>query len=85
MKHILSLLVATTFAVAQEVNVGVEEEVEVQIVIDHAGLTREEIFLTRTEQDYYVVNDIITKKTIFIDMNKTMEYFMKSLSYYNRQ
>jgi len=51
MKHILSLLVATTFAVAQEVNVEVEEEVEVQIVIDHAGLTREEIFLTRTEQE----------------------------------
>jgi len=65
MKHILSLLVATTFAVAQEVNVGVEEEVEVQIVIDHAGLTREEIFLTRTEQDYYVVNDIITTYTTF--------------------
>ena len=43
MKYILSLLVATTFAVAQEVGVEVEEKVEVQIDIKHAGLTSEEI------------------------------------------
>ena len=82
----LFLLAMTLTVTGQEIEVGVEveEEVGVQKVIEHAGLTREEIFLTRTQQDYYVVNDIITKKTIFIDMNKTMEYFMKSLSYYNR-
>ena len=84
MKYILSLLVATTFAVAQEVGVEVEEKVEVQKVIKHAGLTREEIALVRTEQEHYVVNDIITRQTVFITMDKAMELFVKSLDYYNR-
>ena len=53
-------------------------------MIDHAGLTREEISMSRSGKDYYVVNDIISKQTIFIPMENAMEYFMKSLNYYNR-
>ena len=31
-----------------------------------------------------IVNDIISKQTVFIPMENAMEYFMKSLNYYNR-
>ena len=64
-----------------EVGVKVEEEVKVQKTIEHAGLTREEIALVRTEQEYYVINDIITRQTVFITMDKAMELFVKSVSY----
>lgn len=87
MKKAALFLLATTLAVTgQDIEVGVEveEKVDIQKIIKHAGLTREEISLTRVQQDYYVVNDIISEKTIFIDMNKTMEYFMRSLNYYNK-
>ena len=53
-------------------------------MIDHAGLTREEISMSRSGTDYYIVNDIISKQTVFIPMENAMEYFMKSLNYYNR-
>ena len=53
-------------------------------IIDHAGLTREEISMSRSGKDYYVINDIISKQTVFIPMENAMEYFMKSLNYYNR-
>ena len=81
---ILLLFVQILTAHAQEVGVEVEERVEVQKIIEHAGLTREEIALTRTRQDYYVINDIISEETIFVSLDKTMEYFVKSLEYYNR-
>ena len=53
-------------------------------VIEHAGLTREEVSMSRSGKDYFIVNDIISKETIFIPMGKAMEYFIKSLDYYNR-
>jgi len=85
-KHLLPLLLLATPLQAQEVGVEVEvqEEVEIQKIIEHAGLTREEISLTRTEQDYYVIHDIISKQTIFVTLDKATEYFVKSLDYYNR-
>ena len=76
MKYILSLLVATTFAVAQEVGVEVEEKVEVQKVIKHAGLTREEIALVRTEQEHYVVNDIITRQTVSLQWTRQWSFLL---------
>ena len=86
MKKLLLFGLPAIFAFAQEVEVEVEveEQVEVSEVIEHAGLTREEISLVNTDLDYYIINDIISELTIFIDMDKATEYFIKSLDYYNR-
>jgi hypothetical protein len=53
-------------------------------VIQHAGLTREEIAMSRSGQDYFPIHDIVYKVTVFVPMDKAMEYFLKSLNYYNK-
>jgi len=84
-KHItLLLFVQILIAHAQEVGVEVEEQVEVQKVIEHAGLTREEVAILKVQQDLYVVNDIVSEQTIFVTFDKAMEFFIRSLDYYNR-
>ena len=75
---------ATTCAFAQQVGVEVEEQVEVQQIIEHAGLTREEVALSKVQQELYVIQDIISEQTVFITLDKANEYFVKSLDYYNR-
>ena len=86
MNKYIALLILTNSLIAQEVGVEVQQQVEaeVQKIIKHAGLTREEIALTKTQQDYIVINDIISEQQVFISIDKAMEYFVKSLNYYNR-
>ena len=53
-------------------------------VINHAGLTREEVSMSRSGQDFFHIHDIVYKETVFVRMDKAMEYFLKSLNYYNK-
>jgi hypothetical protein len=53
-------------------------------VINHAGLTREEVSMSRSGQDFFPIHDIVYKETVFVRMDKAMEYFLKSLNYYNK-
>ena len=50
-------------------------------VILHAGLTREEIAMSRSGQEYFPIHDIVYKVTVYVPMDKSMEYFLKSLNY----
>tara|TARA_R100000152_G_C6772605_1_gene199585 strand:+ start:1359 stop:2078 length:720 start_codon:yes stop_codon:yes gene_type:complete len=46
--------------------------------------TREEIFESKSQTEYFIINDIISEKTIYVPLKKADEYFLKSLNYYNR-
>ena len=83
MKKILLSLIITGSVYAEDIPPHAKMK-KPTTVVEHAGLTREEISASRTGKDYYIINDIVSKETIFIPMEKAMEYFIKSLDYYNR-
>jgi len=81
-KILLSILIAGS-AYAEDVPPHAEMKKPTKY-IDHAGLTREEVAMARSDQDYYPVHDIISKQTVFVSIPKAMEYFLKSINYYNK-
>lgn len=52
--------------------------------LDERVLTREEIWKEPAGKEYFPVNDIITKKTLFIPTTGANKAFYQSLNYYNR-
>ena len=52
--------------------------------LDERVLTREEILGEKELKEYYPINDIITKKTLFIPATGANKAFYQSLNYYNR-
>tara|TARA_R100001509_G_scaffold157460_3_gene121592 strand:- start:6456 stop:7208 length:753 start_codon:yes stop_codon:yes gene_type:complete len=52
--------------------------------LDERVLTREEIWEEPKGKEYYPINDIITKKTLFIPVTGANKAFYQSLNYYNR-
>ena len=52
--------------------------------LDDRVLTREEIWSEPTGKEYFPINDIITKKTLFIPKTGANKAFYQSLNYYNR-
>ena len=53
-------------------------------VIQHAGLTREEVAIAQSQEDLFPIHDIVYKETVFVTIDKANEYFLKSLNYYNK-
>ena len=52
--------------------------------LDERVLTREEIWEEKEVKEYYPINDIITKKTLFVPATGANKAFYQSLNYYNR-
>ena len=52
--------------------------------LDERVLTREEMWKEPTGKEYFPINDIITKKTLFIPKSGANKAFYQSLNYYNR-
>ena len=52
--------------------------------LDERVLTREEIWKEPAGKEYFPINDIITKKTLFIPTTGANKAFYQSLNYYNR-
>ena len=83
-KILLSLLIVSTVTANDKKSPAHGVMKKPTKVIKHAGLTREEMATVRSGGDYYIINDIISRETIFIQMSDAMKYFKKSLNYYNR-
>ena len=52
--------------------------------LDERVLTREEMWKEPVGKEYFPINDIITKKTLFIPTTGANKAFYQSLNYYNR-
>ena len=52
--------------------------------LDERVLTREEVWEETEVQEYFPINDIITKKTLFVIKSGANKAFYQSLNYYNR-
>ena len=52
--------------------------------LDERVLTREEMWKEPVGKEYFPINDIITKKTLFIPKSGANKAFYQSLNYYNR-
>ena len=51
--------------------------------LDERVLTREEMWKEPVGKEYFPINDIITKKTLFIPKSGANKAFYQSLNYYN--
>ena len=52
--------------------------------LDERVLTREEVWKETEVKEYFPINDIITKKTLFVPTTGANKAFYQSLNYYNR-
>jgi hypothetical protein len=52
--------------------------------LDERVLTREEVWKETEVKEYFPINDIITKKTLFVPRTGANKAFYQSLNYYNR-
>ncbi len=52
--------------------------------LDERVLTREEVWKETESKEYFPINDIITKKTLFVPRSGANKAFYQSLNYYNR-
>ena len=86
MKHIaLSILFTASLSAQTEENKSfVSFATQYIPELDERVLTREEIWEEKEPKEYYPVNDIITKKTLFVPTTGANKAFYQSLNYYNR-
>ena len=82
---ILSLLVSVSvFSQTPENRSFVSFANEYIPELDERVLTREEIWEETEAKEYFPINDIITKKTLFVPTSGANKAFYQSLNYYNR-
>ena len=86
MKYIILSLLVSISALAQTPENRSFVSFATQYIpeLDERVLTREEIWEEKEVKEYYPINDIITKKTLFVPTTGANKAFYQSLNYYNR-
>ena len=86
MKYITLLLLVSVSVFAQTAENRSFVSFATQYIpeLDERVLTREEIWEEKEVKEYYPINDIITKKTLFVPATGANKAFYQSLNYYNR-
>ena len=86
MKYITLLLLVSVSVFAQTAENRSFVSFATQYIpeLDERVLTREEIWEEKQVKEYYPINDIITKKSLFVPATGANKAFYQSLNYYNR-